>query len=87
MAGTGLSRRGWWTVTGGAALAAASAALVWNGREAAPPAEGSSGTPAAYVDHDGWMLTAEDTRRLGQEQAQTQTQTPGPAPEQAEGPR
>ena len=89
MAGTVLSRRGWWTVTGGAALAAVSGALVWNAREAAVPAADTAGTPGGYVDHDGWMVTADDKRKLAP--AQTQTPAPGhtatPAPEQAEGPR
>jgi hypothetical protein len=62
-----LSRRAWMAVTGGALLAAGSAAVVW---KSGWPGEGrrtaAAGPPAPYVDHDGWMLTPADKQRLEQ---------------------
>ena len=60
---TRISRRTWWTVTGGSLVAAASAALWWKGQL---PGVGPAKAPPAsdYVDHDGWMLSARDKERL-----------------------
>jgi hypothetical protein len=60
---TQISRRTWWTVTAGSLAAAASAAFWWKRRL---PGIGAAKAPpvAAYVDHDGWMLTAKEKARL-----------------------
>lgn len=67
MAPMNLSRRGWMAMTGGALLAAGSAAAVWKvGRPRATLRLGPTGAPAAYVDHEGWMVTPADKQRLVQ---------------------
>jgi len=64
----GISRRTWWTVAGGGLVAAASAALWWKNLlpHVGPPQAQPSAT---YVDHDGWMLSAEDKQRLAASQS------------------
>lgn len=64
MTGTGISRRTWWAVTGGAVLSAVSAALVWKNCPRPTQSAGASPAPDGYVDHDGWMLSAEDKQTL-----------------------
>lgn len=67
MAPMHLSRRGWLALAGGSLLAAGSAAVVWKaGPPRATPPSGTAGPPAAYVDHEGWMVTPADKQRLVQ---------------------
>lgn len=60
---TRISRRAWWTVSGGSLLAVAAAVLWWKNEIPGVEPAGSQ-LPAAYVDHDGWMLSATDKQRL-----------------------
>ena len=62
-----LSRRAWFAVAGGALLAAGSAAVVWKTeRPGAARRPAAADATAAYVDHEGWILTPADKQRLAQ---------------------
>jgi hypothetical protein len=50
-------------VSGGSLLAVAAAALWWK-NELPGIERATSQQPAAYVDHDGWMLSSKDKQRL-----------------------
>jgi hypothetical protein len=50
-------------VSGGSLLAVAAAVLWWKNEIPGVEPAGSQ-LPAAYVDHDGWMLSATDKQRL-----------------------
>jgi hypothetical protein len=65
-----LSRRGFLLLLGagfGSAALASTCDAPWAGqsRRLRTVALGDTGDAAAYVDHDGWMLTAAEKERLG----------------------
>ena len=60
-----LSRRAFLTTAGAGILAAASAASWVTSRGCRPVSRRATNAPFAdYVDHEGWMLTADDKQKL-----------------------